>query len=169
MSDKKKSNDLELDEISKTEVKKEMLVLQKLGIKLVDLPDSQLRNMPIPENLMDSIKLAKTITKHGGLKRQLKYIGKLMRHVDPEPIIQAIDVIENGSQKDKHLFHLKEQWRDKLLEGEKDNLTDFLNQYPSADMQRLRQLVRNYKTAKTEDKKKQLARQVFKIVSELIT
>ncbi|MFT5519787.1 MAG: ribosome-associated protein [Enterobacterales bacterium] len=169
MSDNKKSIDLELEEISKTEVKKEMVVLQQLGIKLVELSDSQLNKIPLPENLIDSIKLAKTITKNGGLKRQLKYVGKLMRHVDPEPIIQAMDDIENGHKKNKQSFHLKEQWRDWLLEGGKDKLTEFLNQYPSADMQRLRQLVRNHNTAKTEDKKKQIARQVFKIVTALVT
>lgn len=169
MSDNKKSIDLELEEISKTEVKKEMVVLQQLGIKLVELSDSQLNKIPLPENLIDSIKLAKTITKNGGLKRQLKYVGKLMRHVDPEPIIQAMDDIENGHKKNKQSFHLKEQWRDWLLEGEKDKLTEFLNKYPSADMQRLRQLIRNYNTAKTDDKKKQIARQLFKIVSALVT
>ena len=92
-----------------------------------------------------------------------------MRQVDPKPIIQAIDDIENGHKKNKQSFHLKEQWRDWLLEGNKDKLTEFLNLYPSADMQRLRQLVRNHNTAKTEDKKKQIARQVFKIVSALVT
>ena len=169
MSDNKITNDLEPEEISKTEVKKEMHVLQQLGIKLVDLPDSQLSKIDLPESLLDSIKLAKTITKNGGLKRQLKYIGKLMRHIDPEPIIQAMDMIENGHQENKQIFHLKEQWREHLLEGDKAKLTEFLNLYPHADMQRLRQLARNYKTAKTEDKKKHIAKQVFKIVSELIT
>jgi ribosome-associated protein len=169
VSDKKKSIDLELEEISKTEVKKEMVVLQQLGIKLVKLSDSQLSKISLPENLLDSIKLAKTITKNGGLKRQLKYVGKLMRHVDPEPIIEAIDNIETGNKKNKQLFQFKEQWRDWLLEGEKDKLTEFLNKYPSADMQRLRQLIRNYNTAKTDDKKKQIARQLFKIVSALVT
>lgn len=169
MSDKKKSIDLELEEISKTEVKKEMVVLQQLGVKLVGLSDSQLSKMSLPENLLDSIKLAKTITKNGGLKRQLKYIGKLMRYVDPEPIIQVMDDIANGNKKDTQSLHLKEQWRDWLLEGGKDKLTEFLNQYPSADMQRLRQLVRNHNTAKTEDKKKIISRQVYKIVSALIT
>ena len=166
MSKKQNTEQLEPDEVSKTEVKKEMIELQKLGIKLVDLADSQLKRMPLPENLSEAIQSAKNITKHGGLKRQLKYIGKLMRHLDPEPIIQAFDVIENGNQEDKHLFHLKEQWRSKLLEGDNQKLTEFLNRYPEADVQRLRQLIRNYKTAKSDDKKAQIARQVFKIISE---
>ena len=166
MSKGKKTPQPELEEISKTEVKKEMLELQKLGIKLVDLPDSQLKRMSLPENLVDAISSAKNITKHGGLKRQLKYIGKLIRHLDPEPIIQAMDFIENGNQEDKHLFHLKEKWRDMLLEGDNAKLTEFLNRYPDADVQRLRQLIRNHKTAKADDKKSQIARQVFKIVSE---
>ena len=161
----KKSDDIEADEISKSTVKKEMLELHKLGVKLVDLPESQLKNMPLSESLLDSIMLAKSITKHGGLKRQLKYIGKLMRHVDAEAIAEAIDFIENGSLQDKMLFKRKEHWRDRLLEGDKEQLTAFLDAYPDTDHQRLRQLVRNFGTAKAEEKKKHTARLVFKIIS----
>ncbi|RLA03519.1 MAG: ribosome-associated protein [Gammaproteobacteria bacterium] len=159
---------MEEQEISKTLLKKEMLALHKLGKKVVSLPDSQLKLMPLDEKLLDAVLAARKITKHGGLKRQLQYIGKLMRHVDPEPIREALLKIEEGQQQDSLLFHLKEQWRDKLLTGESKILTEFFNQYPDTDLQRLRQLLRNYKGAKTEAKKTQAARLVFKLISQEI-
>jgi len=153
---------------SKTSVKKQMHALHQLGQKLVALPDSQLKNIPMEEKLLDAINLAKKITKHGGLKRQIQYIGKLMRHVDAEPIEAAINDIENGHKQDSDLFHLKEQWRDQLIEGGNDKLSEFFEQYPTTDLQRLRQLVRNHKNGKTDDKKKQSARLIFKLVTEQI-
>lgn len=153
---------------SKTSVKKQMHALHKLGQKLVGLSDSQLKNIPIDEKLLDAINLARKITKHGGLKRQIQYIGKLMRHVDAGPIEAAINDIENGYQQDNELFHLKEQWRDQLIEGDNEKLSEFYEQYPATDLQRLRQLVRNHKNGKTTDKKKQSARLIFKLVSDQI-
>ena len=166
--DKDQVEEHEEDLESKTSVKKQMHALLKLGKKLVALSDSQLANIPLDEKLLDAINLARKITKHGGLKRQMGYIGKLMRHVDAESIQSAIDEIENGYQQDNQLFHLKEQWRDKLIEGDNDEISEFIKQYPSTDIQRLRQIVRNHKNAKTDDKKKQSARLIFKLVSEQI-
>jgi len=155
-------------EVSKTAIKKEMLALQELGEKLVALPEAQLKTMPLEDKLADAINVARKITKHGGRKRQLQYIGKLMRHQDPEPIRAALEIIESGHQQDNQLFHLKEQWRDRLLVEGGGTLTEFVNQYPSTDLQRLRQLIRNHKNAKSDDKKTQTARLVFKLVSEQI-
>ena len=155
-------------EISKSAVKKEMLALQQLGEKIVALADAQFKKIPLDDKLYDAISLARTITQNGALKRQLQYIGKLMRYVDPEPIMAALDEIENGYQQDSRLLHLKEQWRDYLLSETDAKLAEFFDQYPATDLQRLRQLLRNYKHAKSEDKKKQIARLVFKVVAEQI-
>ena len=154
--------------ISKTTIKKEMAELQQLGTKIVALSDSQLKKVPLDEKLFDAVMSAKKITKHGGLKRQHQYIGKLLRHIDPEPIRAAIYIIENGYEQDNKLFHLKERWRDDLLVAGKDKLTEFYEQYPDVNLQLLRQLLRNHKNAKTEDRKTVGARQVFKLVSEQI-
>ena len=154
--------------ISKTTIKKEMLELKHLGEKVVALSDAQLKKIPLDEKLSDAVMSAKKITKHGGLKRQMQYIGKLMRHVDPEPIRAALEVIENGYAQDSKIFHLKEKWRDQLLIAGKEKLTEFYNQYPDVNLQLLRQLIRNHKNAKTEDKKTLIARQVFKVVAEQI-
>ncbi len=155
-------------ETSKSEIKRQMLALQELGEKVVALPEAQLSTVPLDNKLRDAILLARKITKRGGLKRQLQYIGKLMRHVDPQPIQMAIEDIEKGHREAKQLFHQREQWRDQLLTGNTDTLTEFIQLFPETDMQRLRQYLRNYKTAKTDDKKKQISRLVFQLVSEQI-
>ena len=153
---------------SKTVIKKEMIALQDMGEKIVALPDTQLKKLPLDDKLLDAVLLARKITKHGGLKRQLQYIGKLMRHVDPEPIKSALDDIENGYQKETALFHKKEIWRDKLLSADAHLITEFLELYPATDTQQLRQLLRNYKNAKTDEKKKNISRIIFKVISEQI-
>ena len=158
-------NDLET-EISKTAVKKEMLELKLLGEKIVGLPDAQLKRVPLESNLLDAILKARTITKRGGRKRQLQYIGKLMRHVDPEPIRNAIAEFELGHQAETQLFHKKENWRDDLLSGSAVKLTEFIESYPNTDHQLLRQTIRSFKNAKSEDKKIKLSRQVFQLVAQ---
>jgi len=158
----------EQQEISKSVIKKEMTALQQLGKKVVALSDAQLKTIPLDDRLGDAIYAARKITKHGGLKRQLQYIGKLMRHIDPEPIRAALAIIESGQQQNTETFKLKEQWRERLLSEGASTLTEFINQYPATDLQRLRQLLRNHKNAKTEDKKIQTARLVFKLISQQI-
>ena len=168
MSIKQQDNDLE-KEISKTAVKRQMLALQELGEKIVALPDTQFKKIPLNEKLFDAISAARKITKHGGLKRQLQYIGKLMRHEDPVPIRNALFEIENGYQQEIQLFHLKEQWRDQLLMGGNEKLSEFIDLYPSTDLQRLRQLIRVHDNAKNDDKKKNTSRLIFKLISEQIS
>lgn len=166
MSNAQKTENKQPTEVSKTAIKKEMLALHQLGKKIVALPKSQLDLIPLEEKLLDAIVAARKITKHGGLKRQLQYIGKLLRHVDTTPIQKAFDEIESGNQKNTELLHMKEIWREQLIVGGKEKITEFLLSYPKTDRQRLQQLLRNYKNANGEEKKKILARRVYKIISE---
>ncbi len=156
-------------ELSKSAVKQQMHELKVLGEKIVALPDAQLDLIPLEEKLLDAVLLARKITKRGGLKRQLQYIGKLMRNSDPEPIKAALNTIENAHLQDNKAFHLKEQWRDELLSGGNDKLTEFYKLYPGTDLQRLRQLIRSNKNATNEDKKKQATRLVFQLISEQVS
>lgn len=153
---------------SKTEIKKQMLELQELGEKVIALPENLFIKIPLDEQLKEAMITARKITKHGGLKRQLQYVGKLMRHRDVDDIRAAINEIELGNQKETDLFHEKERWREHLLQGESQYLTEFYNLYPKTDIQQLRQLIRNYKSAKNEAKKKQSSRIIFKLIAEQI-
>jgi len=84
---------------SKTEKKRDALLLQELGKKLFKLPEPELKKIDLPEEIYDALKFARSIKSRGALKRQLQYIGVLMRKIDPEPIKEALRNIEEGKYK----------------------------------------------------------------------
>lgn len=127
---------------SKTQRKNQMLALQKLGQALVELPSAQLALIPLDASLADAIAAARSIKSHEAKRRQLQYIGKLMREIDPLPIQTALDAVQFKNQKSKAKFHLVERWRDKLLAEGDVKLQEFMDQYPQADAQHIRQLLR---------------------------
>jgi len=130
---------------SKSERKRRMLALQKLGETLVNLSPDLLAKIPLNDTLKTAILEARVITKHEAKRRQLQYIGRLMRDTDPVPIEAAIDALESKSKLSKAKFHQMERWRDTLIAEEDDALQRFIEQYPHANRQELRQLVRNAK------------------------
>jgi ribosome-associated protein len=88
---------MDTDHKSRTRQKKEDRALQRLGEELVALPSGQLDTMELPEELMAAIELARKIRNHGARRRQLQYIGALMRHIDPQPIEAALGRIRSGN------------------------------------------------------------------------
>jgi ribosome-associated protein len=127
--------------VSKTRIKQDMQALQELGEALIDLPADKLQQLDLPENLLSAVNDAKRISKHGALKRQHQYIGKLMRGVDAEPI--RAKMLEWGGKTGRETarFHLAERWRDRLLDSEAA-FTEFAEEFPKADLQHLRTLAR---------------------------
>lgn len=137
---------------SKSQRKRQMLALQKIGALLVELPTAQLAQVPLDSTLAEAIATARTLTSHGAKRRQLQYIGKLMRDTDPEPIQTALDNLQLKNQQGKAKFHHIERWRDRLIaEGDKA-LQEFLTQFPTADSQHLRQLIRKAQQEHTAQK-----------------
>jgi len=128
---------------SKTLRKKQMLALQKLGELLVLLPAAQLEKVPLTTTLSDAIIEARGLKSHEAKRRQLQYIGKLMRHIDVIPIEEAVSQILRRDHLSKAKFHQIERWRDQLIEGGDEIMQDFANKYPATDNQQLRQLIRN--------------------------
>lgn len=126
---------------SKSQVKRDMLALQDLGKQLVDLSPERLRQLPLSEKLLDAIKLAQRINSREGRRRQIHYVGKLMRDADADAIRTQIDIWENGSREATAAMHRLEAQRDLLLRDDKA-LTELLTQYPGADIQALRTLIR---------------------------
>ena len=106
---------MEEERPSKSERKRRSDDLQSLGEALIDLPDSELDALPLPEQLRDAVLLARKITAHGGLYRQKQYIGKLMRKIDAEPIRAALDAKRERERVEALRFRRIEQWRDRLL------------------------------------------------------
>jgi ribosome-associated protein len=127
--------------ISKTQRKKAVHMLQALGEELVELNDDQLTAIELPEALRDAVMAARRITKFEAKRRQLQYIGKLMRKVDPEPIRAALDAVLARSRRQIAAHKRVEAWRERLLAGP-GAVNEVLAEYPGADAQRLRALVR---------------------------
>jgi ribosome-associated protein len=153
--------------ISKSQLKRESTALQEMGEELVALPASKLAKIPMPDELAEAVALARKIKARGGLKRQLQYIGKIMRSIDAEPIEQALNELRNAAGKEAAKFHRLEQWRDRLI-GEGDAaMGELLEEFPHADRQHLRQLIRNAQTEAAKGKPPKSAREIFRYLREL--
>jgi ribosome-associated protein len=156
---------MEEEFISKTQVKKEMTALQKMGVQLVDLPESQLDRIALNVTLKHAILEAKRITSHGARRRQMQYIGKLMRDVDPAPIRAQLEALNSGSAASAALHKRLEAWREKLL-ADDGALTEFAAAYPGADIQALRTLIRNSRKEQKESKPPRAFRELFRLIKE---
>jgi len=134
---------------SRSVAKEESTELQKLGEQLLILSAAQIAKLDLPEKLVDAVAEAKRITNFEGKRRQMQYIGKLMRKVEPEPIRAAVESARTGSASDTLALHRAEQWRDDLIAND-DALPRWIAEFPatdtagddSYDLQQLRALIR---------------------------
>ncbi len=129
------------DRPSKTQRKKESHDLQQLGEDLVALPDDRLDGLPMNESLRDALRMYKVTRSHEGRRRQMQYVGKLMRRNDPEPLREAVAALKLGTAKASLALHELEHWRAQMLASD-DILTTWMKQHPDTDLQQLRSLVR---------------------------
>ena len=139
-----KPEEIALEEVgppSKTQLKAEADEKQALGEALLTLRADLMARLSLPDKLLDARKEARRITNFEGRRRQMQFIGKLMRPLDTEPIRAAIDEQANGSADLTLALHLAEQWRDKLIASD-DALSQWLTDYPATDSQQLRALIR---------------------------
>ena len=160
-----KNQDEEL--ISKSQRKRDATAAQQLGKDILGLsPDAQ-NSIELPENLSKALNDARRIKKNSALKRQLQYIGKLMRHIDLEPIREQYLKLTNHYDKDIKALHHLEKWRDRLLaEGDKA-LEELINEAPDTDRQHLRQLIRQSAKETKLKKPPKSAREIFKYLKVL--
>ncbi len=158
--------DDELILISKSQLKRESHALTDLGKELVELPQNKLDKIPLEENLLDAINLARRIKERGGKKRQLQFIGKLLRKADATPIIAAMDQLKNEHLQENARLHKLEQWRDRLIEEGDSALGELLSEHPDADRQHLRQLLRNAQRERKQNKPPKSARELFKYLRD---
>lgn len=126
---------------SKSQIKRDMLALQELGKQLVELSSDQLRQLPLSDELFDAIRDAQRNTSREGRRRQIHYVGKLMRTADAPAIRQTLDIWRHGSREDTRAMHRLETLRDILITDD-GALTGFLEEYPDLDVQHLRALIR---------------------------
>ena len=146
---------------SKSQKKREMTALQGLGAELVALSKDRLKKIEMPENLRDAILDAQRFTKHEAKRRQMQYIGKLMRNVDTAPLQQAIDEIKGVSDAATIRLQRIERLRTQLIENE-SVLGEIARDHPAADLQRLRQLRRNALKEAEQNRPPRAFRELFK-------
>lgn len=153
---------------SKTKAKEEVEALQDLGKRLVGVGNDRLKKLDIPESLLDAVLEAKRITSHGALRRQMQYIGKLMRDVDTDPIQEMLDELDGISNKANARFHALEKLRDRVIEDEAV-ITTLKNDHPDLDVSALRTLRRNAIKEQTEQKPPKAYRAIFQLLKNLET
>ena len=156
-------SDSDQDWVSRTQKKKNVEALQDLGVQLTKLADSTLKKIGLPEDLLDALLEHKKINSNGALKRQVQYIGRLMRDVDAEPIEAYLAKLRGDNTAHNASMQRIERTREQLINSD-DALTQFITEYPHADVAALRTLIRNTRKEKELNKPPKYLRQLFQAV-----
>lgn len=152
---------------NKSQIKRDIAVLSDLCEEITQLAPAQIERLELPENIFQAILEATKMPLKGARKRQLKYINSLMRKIDVEPIQAKLDKIKAKSAHAARELHQLERWRERFLADDKQVLTEFLQQYPDADVQHIRQLIRNAKKELANEKPPKSSRLLFRYLREL--
>lgn len=154
---------------SKSQLKREMTALQELGEELVAQPKDRVKRVPMPEDVRDAILDCQKIKDHEGRRRQMQFVGKKMRTLEAEEVaaIRAmLDSWKGASKAETAAMHALERRREKLL-ADDAALTELKQQFPEADVQQLRTLIRNARKEQAEQKPPKAYRELFQILKQL--
>ncbi len=157
-------------DISRSQNRRDALDVLALGEKLVSLTPAQLARVPVPEDLLPHIAEAKRITAHIAHKRQLAFLAKHMRREDEatlDAIRDALDVNSETSRREVAALHRAEDWRERLLKDGDKALSTLLEEYPQADRQQLRTLVRNAQAERAKNKPPRAFRELYQVLRTL--
>ncbi|MEJ5897021.1 MAG: DUF615 domain-containing protein [Aquabacterium sp.] len=143
---------------SKSMLKRASQELQALGQQLLDMPDSRLIEIDMPERLRDALADYKKTRSFEGKRRQLQFIGKVMREVDSEPLREAVAQYQLGHAHNALALHQAERWRAELIADDKDAVTRWVADFPDTDVQQLRTLIRNARKDASLDPEKRNGR-----------
>ncbi len=158
---------MEDDHKSRTRKKKEDRALQALGEELVALSPEQLEQIPMQERLHEAVMAARKTKSHGARRRQMQYIGRLMRDVAPEPIENALKNIRIGDSRKALAFKKVEKWRDEIQDGNPRILEEILRTCPHAERQRLTQLARNARNRRDGERGAKSSKILFRYLKEI--
>jgi ribosome-associated protein len=154
--------------ISKSQRKREMLALQELGQKLTEINDQLLEKCQLPAELLTAVQEFKRLpNKHEARRRQLQYIGKLMRRIDTELIEKVLEQDQQSANQNKRLFKQLEELREELLSGSEESLQTLISEHPELDIQYLRQLIRQAQKEQSQNKPASSAKKLFQYLREL--
>ena len=153
---------------SKSARKREAASLQELGVKLSALPDQEIKALDLPESLFVALRDLRRLPSHGAQIRQRQYIGKLMREIDPEPVLAKL--AERKQRHDLEIRHFQqiERWRDRLLSEPAAALDELLQEYPHADRAALSRLLDKAQKERLEQRSPVGARELFAFLRELL-
>jgi ribosome-associated protein len=161
------SGESEEQRLSKSARKREAASLQELGVKLSALPDQEIKALDLPESLFIALRDLRRLPSHGAQVRQRQYIGKLMRKIDPEPVLAKL--AERKQRHDVEIRHFQqiERWRDRLL-SEPAALGELLEEYPNADRAALTRLLEKAERERLEQRSPVGARELFAFLRQLL-
>ncbi|MGO4303880.1 MULTISPECIES: ribosome biogenesis factor YjgA [unclassified Cupriavidus] len=151
---------------SKSQKKRDMTALQDLGAELEALPRDRLARVPMPEALADAIGQARKITSHEGKRRQMQFVGKVMRGLDDDEvdaIRAALEGFKGTSKAETARLHLIERWRELLL-ADDAALTKFLGEHPGVDVQSVRNIIRNARKEREQARPPKYFRELFQAI-----
>lgn len=162
------SAETEQQRLSKSARKREAASLQELGVKLSALPDQEIKDLELPENLFIALRALRRLPSHGAQVRQRQYIGKLMREIDPEPVLAKL--AERKQRHDLEIRHFQqiERWRDRLLSDDTAAVDEFLHEVPSADRATLVRLIEKAGRERAEQRSPVGARELFAYLRQML-
>ncbi len=167
-NDSAASGDTEEQRLSKSARKREAASLQELGVKLSALPDQEIKALELPDNLFVALRDLRRLPSHGAQVRQRQYIGKLMRDIDPQPVLAKLE--ERKQRHDLEIRHFQqiERWRDRLLSEPASGIDELLQEYPHADRAQLARLLEKAEKERVEQRSPVAARELFAFLRQLL-
>ena len=153
--------------ISKTRRKKQMHDLQDIGAALTRLPAEQLARIEMPEDLREAVMACRRITKHEAVRRQMQYIGRLMRELDAGPIAAQLEALHAVTHGQTARFHRAERWRSDML-ADAAAIDRFVQEFPEADPHRLRDLAARAAAERRAEQPPRRFRELFQVINAIL-
>jgi ribosome-associated protein len=162
------SGDTDEERLSKSARKREAASLQELGVQLSALPEQEMAALDLPDKLFVALRDLRRLPSHGAQVRQRQYIGKLMRQIDPEPVLAKL--AERKQRHDSEIRHFQriERWRDRLLSEPETALPSFCDEYPQADRAALARILDKAGRERLEQRPPAGARELFAFLRQLL-
>ena len=163
---KESSTENNIQEVSKSQRKRKAQEFVDLAKRLITMPEATLESLPLGADLREEVDFARSIRSHGARKRQLMTVAKLLRNRDTDELLEAVANLDQKNRQMTARFHHVEAWRDRLLEGEDQDLAELLDKNSGINVQTLRQLIRNAKKEARLGKPPAAARKLFRFLRE---
>ncbi|GHC32185.1 UPF0307 protein [Kushneria pakistanensis] len=151
---------------NKTRLKQEAQDLKELGEQIIAMSATERARLPLSDDLLAAIDETRRITSREARRRHMQYVGKIMRREHLDEIRAVFDTMAREKRQRELGFHHLEQWRDRLIDGDNETITAFVNEYPEVDRQALGQLVRNARTERAAEKPPASARKLFRLIRD---